>query len=76
MSCISKDRFTNRNLQFAIILPRCLSYAGNLALVSKLTEADSANAVLTKVSMRSAADLASVISTSRELRLSLLLEYH
>jgi hypothetical protein len=57
-------------------LPRCLLYSGNLASVSKLAEADTANAILTKVSMRSATDLASVVSTSRELRLSLLLEYH
>jgi hypothetical protein len=57
-------------------LPRCLSYARDLALVSELTEADTANAVLTKVSMGSTTDLASVVSTSRELRLSLLLEYH
>ncbi len=57
-------------------LPRCLSYAGDLALVSELTEADTADAVLTKVSVRSATDLASIVSASRELRLSLLLEYH
>ena len=57
-------------------LPRCLSYTGNLALVCELAEADTADTVLTKVSVRSATDLASVISASRELRLSLLLEYH
>jgi hypothetical protein len=57
-------------------LPRCLSYTRDLALVSELAEADTADTVLTKVSVRSATDLASVVSTSRELRLSLLLEYH
>ena len=59
-----------------IKLPGCLSYSGNLALVSELTEADTADTVLTEVSVRSATDLASVVSASRELRLSLLLEYH
>ena len=57
-------------------LPACLSYAGNLALVSQLAEADTADAVLTKVSVRSATDFASVVSAGGELGFSLLLEYH
>jgi len=64
------------NLIVKIKLPGCLSYSGNLALVCELTEADTADTVLTKISMRSATDLASVVCASRELRLSLLLEYH
>jgi len=60
----------------SIRLPRCLSYTRNLALVSELAEADTADSVLTKVSVRSATDLASVVSASGELRLLLLLEYH
>jgi hypothetical protein len=57
-------------------LPRSLSYAGNLTLVSKLTEADTADAVLAKVSVRTTADLASVVLSGRELLSLLLLEYH
>ena len=57
-------------------LPGCLLYTGNLALVGKLAEADTADAELTKVSMGTAADLASGVLTSGELLLSLLLENH
>ena len=57
-------------------LPASLSYAGDLSLVSKLAEADTADAVLTKVSVRSATDFASVVSAGGELGFSLLLEYH
>ena len=57
-------------------LPGCLSYARDLALVSKLAEADTADAVLAKVSMRSTADSASGVSASGELRLLLLLKNH
>ena len=58
------------------VLPACFLYARDLALVCEFTEADTADAVLTKISMGTAADLASVISAGRELRLSLLLKYH
>jgi len=44
-------------------LPACLLNARDLALVSKLSEADTANTEFTEISMRSAADLASVICT-------------
>ena len=57
-------------------LPAGLAHAGDLALVSQLTEADTANAKLTKVGMWSAADLASIVLTSRELLFLLLLEFH
>ena len=42
-------------------LPRCLSHAGDLALVGQLTEADTADAVVTQVGMGTAADLAAVV---------------
>ena len=57
-------------------LPGCLSYARDLALVSKLAEADTADAVLAKVGMRSTADSASGVSTRGELGLLLLLKDH
>ena len=44
--------------------------------MSKLPEADPANTVFSEVSMRSAADLAAVVSTSGELRSPLLLDLH
>ena len=53
-----------------------LAYAGDLALVSQLTEADTADAVVAQVSVGAAADLAAIVLTSRELRRSLLLENH
>ena len=59
-----------------IKLPGCLSYAGTLAVVSELTEADTADSVLTEVGVRSTTDLASVVSASRKLGGLLLLEYH
>ena len=59
-----------------IKLPGCLSYSGNLASVSELAEADTADTVLAKVRVGSATDLASVVSAGGELGFSLLLEYH
>ena len=53
-------------------LPRCLPHAGDLALVSQFTEADTADAVVTQVGMGTAADLASGICTCGKLRFSLL----
>ena len=58
------------------LLPGCLSYSGNLALICELAEADTANSVLTEVGVRSTADLASVVSSGGVLRLLLLLENH
>ena len=54
-------------------LPACLLYTGNLALVCELTEADTADAVLAEISVRTTADLASVVLTGGELLLLLLL---
>jgi hypothetical protein len=42
----------------------------------QLSEADSANAVLSEVRMRSSADLASVVSSGGELSRTLLLDFH
>ena len=55
------------------LLPARFSYARDLALVSEFAEADTADAVFTKVSMRSAADLAACVLSCGELLLSLLL---
>ena len=57
-------------------LPAGLADAGDLALVSQLTEADTADTVVTQVSVRTAADLAAVVAAGRELCLSLLLQDH
>ena len=39
------------------------AYAGDLALVSQLAEADTADAVVSQISMRTAADFAAVVLT-------------
>src|SRR5574344_771780 len=53
-----------------------LANAGDLSLIRQLAEADTADAVVAQVGVRTAADLAAVVSTGRELGLSLLLENH
>ncbi len=58
---------------FTFKLPGCFSYTRDLALIGKLSEADTADAVVAKISVWSAADLAAVIAASGELRLRLLL---
>ena len=57
-------------------LEACLADTGDLALVGQLAEADTADAVVTQVSVGAAADLAAVVLTSGELLLLLLLEDH
>ena len=57
-------------------LPAGFFDARDLALVSELSEADSADAVFSEVSMWSSADLASVICSRRELCRTLLLDFH
>ena len=54
-------------------LPGRFSYAGDLALVGKLTEADTADTVLAEICMRTSADLTSVVLTGGELLGTLLL---
>ena len=58
------------------LLPRRLLNAGNLALVCEVSEADTADTVLTHVSVRTSADLATVVFSGGELLSLLLLEYH
>ena len=57
-------------------LPAGLLYAGDLALVSEVSEADTADTVLTHISVGTAADLTSVVLTGGILLGLLLLEYH
>ena len=57
-------------------LPRSLLDTGDLALISQFTEADTADAVVTQVSVGSSADVAAVVAASRELRFLLLLQNH
>ena len=58
------------------LLPASLTNTGNLTLVGQLTEADTAYAVITQISVGSAADLAAVVAAGGELRSSLLLQNH
>jgi hypothetical protein len=57
-------------------LPRRLLDAGDLALICQVSEADTADAVISQIRMGSAADFAAVIASGGELRLSLLLKDH
>jgi len=59
-----------------LLLPRSFSYAGDLALVRKFSEADTADTVFAEVSVGTTADLASVVLTGGELLLFLLLVDH
>ena len=58
------------------LLPRRLLYAGNLTLISEISEADTADTVLTHVCVGTATDLTSVVLTCGVLLGLLLLEYH
>ena len=58
------------------VLPGSFSNARNLALISQLTEADTANAVVAQVCVGAAADFAAIIFSGGELRRSLLLDFH
>ena len=53
-----------------------LAHAGDLALISQLTEADTADAVVAQVSVGAAADLAAVVLAGGELSRSLLFQNH
>ena len=59
-----------------INLPAGFSYARDLTLVGQVTEADTADAIVSQVSMRTAADLAAVVLTGGELGGLLLLQDH
>ena len=67
---------TEADCIFTRNLERSLSHAGDLALISQLAEADTADAVVAQIGMGTAADLAAVVRTRGELRRSLLLENH
>ena len=58
------------------LLERSLADTGNLALVSQLTEADTADAVVTQVSVGTAANLATVVSAGGVLSGASLLDFH
>lgn len=58
------------------ILPRSLAHTGDLAFICQLTEADTANAVVTQISVGTTADLAAIVLSGRELRRSCLLDLH
>ena len=58
---------------FKLNLPAGFLDAGDLSLVGKLAEANTADTVFTEISVRTAADLASVVLTGGELLTLLLL---
>ena len=53
-----------------------LAHTGDLALISQLAEADTADAVVAQVGMGTTADLAAVVLAGGELSRSLLLKDH
>ena len=57
-------------------LPACLLYARNFALVSEVTEANTADSELTEICVGTTTDLASVVAAGGELGLCLLLQNH
>ena len=61
---------------FSIFLERSLTHAGDLALVSQLTEADTADTVVPKISVGTAAQLAAVVLAGGELGRTGLLDLH
>ncbi len=61
---------------FSIFLERSLTHAGDLALVSQLTEADTANTVVPEIGVGTAAQLAAVVLAGGELGRTGLLDLH
>ena len=61
---------------FSIFLERSLTHAGDLALVSQLTEADTADTVVPKIGVGTAAQLAAVVLAGGELGRTGLLDLH
>jgi len=51
-------------------LPTCLGHTGNIALIAIFTEADTAKTELTHITVRSATDLAAIITAYLEFRLA------
>ena len=62
--------------QFNFFSERGLAHTGDLALVGQLPEADTADTVVTQVSVGTAAQLAAVVLASGKLRRGLLLQDH
>ena len=58
------------------ILPRSFSYAGNLTLISQLTEANTANAVVTQICVGASADFAAIVLSAGKLCGTSLLNLH
>ncbi len=56
MSILRADEITHE-----VNLPRSLAYARDLALMCQLAEADTANAVVTQISVGTTADFAAVV---------------
>jgi hypothetical protein len=54
----------------------CFADAGDLSLIGEFAEADTADAVVAEIRMRTTADLAAVVSASGELSRSLLFKDH
>ena len=67
---------SRENCDYSRKLPAGLLHAGDLTLIREVSEADTADTVLTHVSMGTAADLATVVLTGGVLLSLLLLEYH
>ncbi len=61
---------------FSIFLERSLTHAGDLALVSQLTEADTADTVVPEIGVGTAAQLAAVVLAGGELGRTGLLDLH
>jgi len=57
-------------------LPACFLYARDFSSISAFTEANTANSIFTKITMRSTANLATVIFSCRIFLFSLLFENH
>ena len=57
-------------------LPGSFLHTGNLALVGQFTEANTADAIFSQISMRPTADFTAVIMSGAELRRSLLFVNH
>ena len=61
---------------FSIFLERSLTHAGDLALVSQLTETDTADTVVPEIGVGTAAQLAAVVLAGGELGRTGLLDLH
>ena len=61
---------------FSTFLERSLTHAGDLALVSQLTEADTADTVVPEIGVGTAAQLAAVVLAGGELGRTGLLDLH